>query len=81
MENWLKPFSAWIGKGVACKVLLVKGGGWQKGKIRIRFEFIPDSPPPEPNETLIAQTHHQGTVYVLPAPSPLDELRRQLDIQ
>lgn len=32
----------WVDKGLICKVLLAQGGGWQKGKIRIRFEFVPD---------------------------------------
>ena len=27
-----------------CEVLKADGKGWQKGQIRIRFEFIPDEP-------------------------------------
>ncbi|MFP4694487.1 MAG: KGK domain-containing protein [Halothece sp.] len=30
-----------------CEVLKADGKGWQKGKIRIRFEFIPYEPNPE----------------------------------
>ena len=33
----------WVSTGVNCKVLQV-GGGWQKGKIRLRIEFIADKP-------------------------------------
>ncbi|MBW4642933.1 MAG: hypothetical protein KME23_08045 [Goleter apudmare HA4340-LM2] len=32
----------WVKRGVDCKVLLTTGGGWKKGKVRIRLEFIPD---------------------------------------
>jgi KGK domain len=36
----------WFGvDGVRCEVLKTTGGGWQKGKIRFRLEFIPDEPP------------------------------------
>jgi hypothetical protein len=72
-------FSVWITKGVPGQVLLESGGGWQKGQIRIRFEFIPD-PPPEENRASTDQVNYSGTVIVLPAPSPLDELRSKLDI-
>lgn len=34
----------WVKDGVICKVLLAAGGGWQKGKIRLRLEFTPDTP-------------------------------------
>ncbi len=34
----------WVNEGVICKVLLAAGGGWQKGKIRLRLEFTPDTP-------------------------------------
>jgi len=33
----------WVQGGVPCKALLV-GSGWQKGKVRLRLEFIPDKP-------------------------------------
>ena len=36
----------WVQDGVTCKVLLASGGGWQKGKVRLRLEFIPDQPVP-----------------------------------
>ncbi len=42
--NYLgSPHSNWFQeKGISCEVLKVEGGGWQKGKIRFRVEFIPD---------------------------------------
>lgn len=57
--NWFRD------KGLACEVLETEGGGWQKGRILFRVEFIPDNPPaikpPDPN-------------------SPLADLRSNLDI-
>ena len=46
---WLKGkvsnLPEWLEKGMACEVLSAsQGGGWKKGKIRIRFEFIEDEP-------------------------------------
>jgi hypothetical protein len=33
----------WVGEGVECELLTAfTGQGWQTGKIRIRFEFVPD---------------------------------------
>lgn len=38
--------SAWLGEGVNCEFLQsTVGGGWQKGKIRLRLEFVPDEEP------------------------------------
>jgi hypothetical protein len=39
-------------KGLDCQVLRVSGGGWQKGRIRFRLEFVPDEPPPQANSPL-----------------------------
>ncbi len=30
--------------GVECEVLRANGGGWQKGRLRFRLEFVPDEP-------------------------------------
>ncbi len=35
--------SSWFGEGVPCEVLRV-GGSWEKGRLRIRLEYIPDEP-------------------------------------
>ena len=35
VENWVK-------QGVECKVLQAKGGGWQKGRVKICLEFTPN---------------------------------------
>ncbi|MEH2280207.1 MAG: KGK domain-containing protein [Nostoc sp.] len=60
--------SDWLVNGLNCKVLLAQGGGWQKGKIRIRFEFVHDKP--TPTKPLISTN----------SASPLDDLRSHLDI-
>ena len=46
---------AWFYLGVPCKFLQPDGGGWKKGKLRFRLEFIPDDqPPPTPPQPLDA---------------------------
>ncbi len=38
-------FQSWYDDGIECEFLSVTGGtGWQTGKMRIRFEFVPDVP-------------------------------------
>ncbi|MGB3206515.1 MAG: KGK domain-containing protein [Crinalium sp.] len=32
----------WVTSGVECEILNVLGGGWKKGKVRLRLEFVPD---------------------------------------
>jgi len=42
---WPIPSRAWFTEqGIACQILRTKGGGWQKGRIRFRLEFLPDNP-------------------------------------
>jgi len=44
-EQWPNPGPMWFTeRGVSCEILRTKGGGWQKGKLRFRLEFIPDNP-------------------------------------
>lgn len=50
----------WFGEGVECELLLTTGGGWQKGKIRVRFEFVPDAVEEENTETPSATDSSQG---------------------
>ncbi|MEH2085993.1 KGK domain-containing protein [Nostoc sp.] len=57
--------------GITCKVLLVKGGGWQKGRLRLRLDFVPEEPEvPQQNPSTVS----------LEQQSPLDDLRSDLDI-
>ena len=42
------PFGEWFGDGVECEFLgTTSATGWRTGKIRIRFEFVPDVPDDE----------------------------------
>lgn len=34
----------WLGKGIECQTLSINGGGWKKGRVRLRLEYIPDEP-------------------------------------
>jgi hypothetical protein len=44
----------WIGDGAGCQLLSASTGrGWKKGKIRIRFEFVPDEPEPSPDASFL----------------------------
>lgn len=59
-ERWgTNAIEQWLTEGIDCEVLSETGGGWRKGKIRIRFEFSPSEsngfvPPPPPPRSVIA---------------------------
>jgi hypothetical protein len=60
----IKPFFT---DGVNCNLLQPDGKGWQKGKLRICFEFTPES-----NENLVAIPDNS----VKMPESPLDKIRQ-----
>jgi hypothetical protein len=52
-RNNLPPaIEEWVGEGISCEILR-PGGGWQKGKVRLQVQFIPDEPdePSSPNQS------------------------------
>jgi hypothetical protein len=54
LQEQLNALSAsvptWIEDGVECQFLKAQeGGGWKKGKIRLRVEIVPDVPEPSPD--------------------------------
>lgn len=55
-------------QGMHCELLRTSGGGWQKGRLRFRLEFIPEDP-----ESFFGTTPEKPL-------SPLDDLRSDLDI-
>ncbi|MHC5862041.1 KGK domain-containing protein [Nostoc sp.] len=59
-----------IEQGCQCQILRVKGGGWLKGRFRIRLEFIPDNPEDFLQQSAPKEEKPQ---------SPLDDLRSQLN--
>jgi KGK domain len=54
--------------GVNCNLLQPDGKGWQKGKLKVCFEFIPEEPDPLATQEKLTETHF----------SPLDEIRNSL---
>jgi hypothetical protein len=52
--------------GINCNLLQPDGKGWQKGKLKICFEFTPEEPQLVVNQEKTVETH----------PSPLDEIRQ-----
>jgi hypothetical protein len=72
ISDWLKGLGNWLGDGVKCEVLLAQKTGWHKGKIRLRIEFVPNSP-----EDFTKPAPDTDSVFT---PSPLDDLRTDLKI-
>ncbi|MBG1259298.1 KGK domain-containing protein [Nostoc commune] len=72
IESYLgDTLSMWFKrKGIECEVLQVKGGGWQKGKIYLRVEFIPDE---------LEVPQQKPSTVTREEQSPLDDLRSSLD--
>ncbi len=66
----------WSDTGVECEVLKMDGRSWQKGKVRISLEFIPDE---EDEEILETNLEEESIANKLPG-SRLDDLRTQLKI-
>lgn len=65
------PSGAWFtDNGIQCEILRTKGGGWQKGRLRFRLEFLPDNP-----EAFVDVTSTTDKSL-----SPLDDLRSDLNI-
>jgi hypothetical protein len=65
------PRLKWLKDGVPCEVLRVHGDGWQKGKLKLCIEFIPDNPEAfqqKPSDAWVGQS------------SPLDDLRSNLEV-
>jgi hypothetical protein len=44
-DEWSDEQEGWFNeRGLSCEVLRFGNQGWQKGRVRIRLEFIPDGP-------------------------------------
>ncbi len=57
-------------KGVPCRVITSKQLGWRSGTVKLNLQFIPDEPEPEMKSLPPA---------VSEIPSPLNEIRKQLE--
>ena len=71
VENENQIFRDVLDNDISCKLLQPDGKGWQKGKLKLCFEFIPE------------ETEVVGTLNNSPAKerSPLDEIRNSLAIE
>jgi hypothetical protein len=63
-SDWSEENEAWFGDGLPCEALRFTSGGWQRGRVRIRLEFMPLKPPGTLPERSSARS-----------PEPLDKLR------
>lgn len=43
----------WFANGLECELLSRAGGGWKKGKLYLRLEFVPDEPDPPDSSALV----------------------------
>jgi len=41
--DWSDECEGWFGEGLRCEVLRVTNQGWQRGRVRIRLEFFPET--------------------------------------
>lgn len=42
--DWSEENEAWFSDGLECEALRFQSGGWQRGRVRIRVEFMPIKP-------------------------------------
>lgn len=66
IENKDETFRDVFEDGTDCSLLQPDTKGWQKGKLKICFEFIPEETEPVTTHEKSVETH----------PSPLDEIRQ-----
>lgn len=73
-RDYQKRNSKWFTDGKDCAILSICGGGWQKGKIRIKFtlEFCLDEPELE-------QIKQSNELESNQPESPLDDIRRMMN--
>lgn len=41
-NDWADENEGWFSDGLECEALRFNGQGWQRGKVRIRLEFMPE---------------------------------------
>lgn len=70
--DWTEEKAKWAGDGVRAEVLKYGAKGWQKGKVRLTIEFIPDEPETEEAPASDRAESNQPE-------SPLDDLRKILN--
>lgn len=43
-SDWTDESEGWFSQGLDCEVLRFGNQGWQRGRVRLRLEFVPDKP-------------------------------------
>lgn len=56
-EHLHDDLGEWGNEGLPCEVLLASGGGWQRGRIKLSLQFIPDAPVAQPNPTDVVMSN------------------------
>lgn len=46
-DDWTDDHEGWFSDGLDCEALRFNSQGWQRGRVRIRLEFMPDGPRPQ----------------------------------
>ena len=75
-KNIFNTGSLVLDEGVDCQFLDAQaGGGWKKGKIRLRVEIVLDEPEPEPEPEPESEPESEP---ISTDPNSLDSLRAEL---
>lgn len=46
-NDWSDDNEGWFGEGLPCEALRFGTPGWQRGRVRIRLEFLPETSKPK----------------------------------
>ncbi|MBW4474521.1 MAG: KGK domain-containing protein [Stenomitos rutilans HA7619-LM2] len=46
-SDWSDENEGWFGEGLPCEALRFGTPGWQRGRVRIRLEFVPETSKPK----------------------------------
>lgn len=64
-NDWADENEGWFSDGLECEALRFNGQGWQRGKVRIRLEFLPEglrgSLPPDRRSSSARRTDKADT--------------------
>jgi KGK domain len=67
--DWTEASEGWFSDGLECETLRFNGNGWQRGKIRIRLEFLPTKPPQQLPERSSSKANRPPIEKLRPQPS------------
>ncbi|MDX2240909.1 MAG: KGK domain-containing protein [Leptolyngbyaceae cyanobacterium bins.302] len=67
-DDWTDDHEGWFSDGLDCEALRFNSQGWQRGRVRIRLEFMPDGPRPQLPER---RTSHRRAEKIEPRPDDI----------